>query len=42
LAIVSAVVKAHHGTITVNSKPGHTEFAVRLPTNGWQPAAASG
>ena len=42
LAIVSAVVKAHHGTITVNSKPGHTEFAVRLPTNGWQPPAASG
>lgn len=31
LAIVSAVVKAHHGTITVNSGPGHTEFAVRLP-----------
>jgi two-component system OmpR family sensor kinase len=31
LAIVSAVVKAHNGTITVNSRPGRTEFAVRLP-----------
>jgi len=31
LAIVSAVVRAHNGTITVNSSPGHTEFAVRLP-----------
>ncbi|SOJ57927.1 putative sensor histidine kinase TcrY [Mycobacterium simulans] len=41
LAIVSAVVKAHNGTITVNSSPGHTEFAVRLPINGWQPPAPS-
>ena len=39
LAIVSAVVKAHHGTITVDSCPGHTEFTVRLPLNGWQPPA---
>jgi two-component system OmpR family sensor kinase len=39
LAIVSAVVKAHNGTITVNSSPGHTEFTVRLPLNGWQPSA---
>ncbi|SON59968.1 putative sensor histidine kinase TcrY [Mycobacterium simulans] len=39
LAIVSAVVKAHNGTITVNSSPGHTEFAVRLPINGWHPPA---
>ncbi len=31
LAIVSAVVKAHQGTITLDSAPGHTEFAVRLP-----------
>ena len=31
LAIVSAVVRAHHGTITVNSAPGRTEFMVRLP-----------
>lgn len=31
LAIVSAVVKAHGGTIQVNSRPGRTEFAVRLP-----------
>lgn len=41
LAIVSAVVKAHNGTITVSSAPGHTEFAVRLPLNGWQPPASS-
>ncbi|WP_407686158.1 sensor histidine kinase [Mycobacterium sp. HUMS_1102779] len=31
LAIVSAVVRAHHGTITVDSAPGRTEFTVRLP-----------
>ncbi len=41
LAIVSAVVKAHNGTITVNSSPGHTEFTVRLPLDGWQPPASS-
>ncbi|MCV7115877.1 HAMP domain-containing histidine kinase [Mycobacterium nebraskense] len=41
LAIASAVVKAHNGTITVNSSPGHTEFTVRLPLNGWQPPASS-
>ena len=41
LAIVSAVVKAHNGTITVDSSPGHTEFTVRLPLNGWQPPATS-
>ncbi|BBZ42134.1 sensor histidine kinase [Mycobacterium conspicuum] len=44
LAIVSAVVKAHHGTITVDSAPGHTEFTVRLPLpspNGRQPPASS-
>jgi two-component system, OmpR family, sensor kinase len=31
LAIVSAVVKAHHGTISLESAPGHTDFTVRLP-----------
>ncbi|MCV7103454.1 HAMP domain-containing histidine kinase [Mycobacterium palustre] len=41
LAIVSAVVRAHNGTITVNSSPGHTEFTVRLPLDGWQPPASS-
>jgi len=39
LAIASAVVKAHNGTITVDSSPGRTEFTVRLPLNGWQPPA---
>ncbi|WP_328450943.1 sensor histidine kinase [Amycolatopsis sp. NBC_00438] len=31
LAIASAVVLAHHGSIEVHSRPGRTEFAVRLP-----------
>jgi len=31
LAIVAAVVKAHDGTIDVKSRPGSTEFVVRLP-----------
>jgi two-component system OmpR family sensor kinase len=31
LAIVSAVIKAHDGTISLQSAPGHTEFTVRLP-----------
>ncbi len=39
MAIASAVVKAHNGTITLNSSPGHTEFTVRLPVDGWQPPA---
>ena len=34
LAIVAAVVKAHHGTIAVDSAAGKTEFTVRLPA-GW-------
>jgi two-component system OmpR family sensor kinase len=31
LSIVAAVVKAHHGTISVRSVPDDTEFVVRLP-----------
>ncbi|MBV8349715.1 MAG: HAMP domain-containing histidine kinase [Mycolicibacterium sp.] len=31
LAIVDAVVKAHHGTIDLDSVPGRTEFRVQLP-----------
>ncbi|MDH6235692.1 HAMP domain-containing sensor histidine kinase [Cryobacterium sp. CG_9.6] len=31
LAIVAAVVAAHHGEVTVDSRPGHTEFRVVLP-----------
>lgn len=30
LAIVSAVVSAHHGTVSVHSVPRHTMFTVRL------------
>jgi len=31
LAIVEAVVHAHHGRLSLNSRPGHTVFRVRLP-----------
>ncbi|MBB1157248.1 MULTISPECIES: sensor histidine kinase [Amycolatopsis] len=31
LAIASAVLTAHHGAIAMRSRPGQTEFAVRLP-----------
>ena len=34
LAIVSAVVRAHDGTITLESVPGRTVFTVRLPRGG--------
>jgi two-component system OmpR family sensor kinase len=36
LSIVSAVVNAHHGSVSVASRPGRTEFVVRLPLT--QPA----
>lgn len=31
LAIVEAIVRAHHGSITVDSRPGRTSFTLRLP-----------
>ena len=31
LAIVAAVVDAHDGTVTVDSRPGRTAFTVTLP-----------
>ena len=31
LAIVDAVTTAHHGTVTLHSKPGHTRFTITLP-----------
>jgi two-component system OmpR family sensor kinase len=40
LAIVAAVVEAHHGTVEVTSRPGYTEFAVRLPVLAPTPAPA--
>ena len=36
LSIVSAVVQAHHGSVSVESAPGATIFTVRLPVH--QPA----
>jgi two-component system OmpR family sensor kinase len=33
LAIVAAVVRAHNGTIEVNSVAGKTEFAVKIPAD---------
>ncbi|MGC5052245.1 HAMP domain-containing sensor histidine kinase [Micromonospora sp. DT48] len=32
LAIVAAVVAAHRGTVTLTSRPNHTEFTLHLPT----------
>jgi two-component system OmpR family sensor kinase len=37
LAIVQAVVAAHDGTVSVSSRPGHTQFTVRLPGATVQP-----
>jgi two-component system OmpR family sensor kinase len=31
LSIVAAVIAAHHGTVGVGSRPGHTRFTVTLP-----------
>ncbi len=32
LSVVKAVVEAHHGTVTVQSKPGEgAEFSIKLP-----------
>ncbi|GAA1348744.1 HAMP domain-containing sensor histidine kinase [Arthrobacter koreensis] len=40
LAIVVAIVKAHNGTMGVDSRPGRTVFTVRLPAGGTAPAPA--
>jgi two-component system, OmpR family, sensor kinase len=42
LAIVAAVVDAHHGSVAVTSRPGYTEFTVRLPLAQFMPAPRSG
>ncbi len=31
LAIANSIVQAHHGELTVNSRPGETTFRVTLP-----------
>jgi two-component system OmpR family sensor kinase len=38
LAIVQAVATAHHGSVNLDSSPGHTEFTVRLPSAAQPPA----
>ena len=40
LAIVAAVVEAHHGRVTVASRPGRTTFSVWLPIESLGSAAA--
>ncbi len=40
LAIVQALVDAHHGSIDLQSEPGRTAFTVRLPL--WQTASTPG
>ena len=42
LAIVAAVVDAHHGTVSVTSRPGYTQFTVRLPLAQLAPAPYPG
>jgi two-component system OmpR family sensor kinase len=40
LAIVQAVVAAHHGQVTVDSRPGRTRFAITLPALPPEPTTA--
>ncbi|MGN6445853.1 sensor histidine kinase [Amnibacterium sp.] len=40
LSIVSAVVQAHHGTVSVASEPGATVFTVQLPVEQPAPSPA--
>jgi two-component system OmpR family sensor kinase len=39
---VAAVVEAHHGSVTVSSQPGWTQFTVRLPLASLVPASHLG
>ncbi|MFE0175170.1 sensor histidine kinase [Streptomyces sp. NPDC059002] len=41
LALVRAIVTAHHGTVTVESAPGRTVFTVLLPAVGTAPSLPS-
>jgi two-component system OmpR family sensor kinase len=38
LSIVQSIIEAHGGTVEVTSRPGRTEFAVRLPMQGAAPS----
>lgn len=39
LSIVQSIVEAHGGTVEVTSRPGRTEFTVRLPAQGDAPSS---
>ncbi|WP_104140879.1 HAMP domain-containing sensor histidine kinase [Arthrobacter sp. ZGTC131] len=39
LSIVQSIVEAHGGMVEVTSRPGRTEFAVRLPAQGAAPSS---
>lgn len=39
LSIVQSIVEAHGGTVEVTSRPGRTEFAVRLPAQADAPSS---
>jgi two-component system, OmpR family, sensor kinase len=41
LAIVAAVVEAHGGSVSVESRPGRTAFEVRLPARAMAPTASA-
>lgn len=39
LSIVQSIIEAHGGTVEVSSRPGRTEFTVRLPAQGGAPSS---
>ncbi len=39
LAIVAAVIEAHSGSVSVQSRPGRTTFTIRLPSPASEPAS---
>jgi two-component system OmpR family sensor kinase len=41
LALVEAIVSAHGGTVSLDSRPGDTTVRVTLPVSGWRPGSPS-